>query len=101
MKISIKFSFVCLSVLILFKSFNSYSHDCKPFSLVKKIFQTSLKEPISGIDSSIDIEEAYCTQDKLNYLINQKHNDKIGYKVGFTSNAAQEMVPDSNAWILQ
>jgi len=57
---------------------------------VKSIFEGVPNKPILVLHENITIEQAYCGQDKLNYLINKKYNDKIGYKVGFTGKALQK-----------
>ena len=66
------------------------AHDCISFNQAKSILDGFPKQPISGLENNITLEEAYCAQEKLNYLIKKKYNDKIGYKVGFTGKALQE-----------
>lgn len=80
---------VLLSSFLLFEKKNTFAHECISFSQVKKIYDGFPSKPIKVIDSSISLESAYCVQEKLNYLINRKYNDKIGYKVGFTGKALQ------------
>ena len=67
------------------------SHECIAFDKVKTILEGHPQKPISVVDNSITLESAYCVQEKLNFLINRKYNDKIGYKVGFTGKATQKM----------
>jgi 2-keto-4-pentenoate hydratase len=66
------------------------SHDCISFVQAKKILEGFPDKPITQIDNSLSLEEAYCAQEKLNYLIKKKFNDKVGYKVGFTGEALQK-----------
>lgn len=66
------------------------AHDCITFSQAKIILEGFPKRVITAFDNDISLEEAYCAQDKLNYLIKRKFSDKIGYKVGFTGKALQE-----------
>ncbi len=69
---------------------NSFSHDCIPFSAVKEILNGFPTKPIINLDNNLTLEEAYCAQEKINYLINKKNNDRVGYKVGFTGEALQK-----------
>ena len=62
-------------IIHLFSSV-SYSHDCISFTEATNILEGFPKKPIIGIESDINLEEAYCAQDKLNYLIKKKYNDK-------------------------
>ena len=64
------------------------SHDCLTMDVAKTVFNNEGKQPIMVLDNTISLE-AYCGQEKLNYLINKKYNDKIGYKVGFTGKALE------------
>ncbi|MBF95639.1 MAG: 2-keto-4-pentenoate hydratase [Alphaproteobacteria bacterium MarineAlpha9_Bin4] len=66
------------------------AHDCISFSQAKQFLAGFPTEPIKIIKENIALDEAYCAQEKLNYLIKKKHNDKIGYKVGFTGKALQD-----------
>ena len=68
----------------------SNAHDCISFSQAQQILEGFPSKPITVIDNTLTLEEAYCAQDKLNYLIKKKFNDKIGYKVGFTGEALQK-----------
>ena len=43
----------------------------------KTIFNNESKQPIMVLDNTISLEEAYCGQEKLNYLINKKYQDKL------------------------
>ncbi len=76
------FKFLFLSIL--------QAHDCITLTLAKLILEGFPKIPITDFENDITLEEAYCAQDKLNYLIKKKYSDKIGYKVGFTGKALQE-----------
>ena len=80
--------FLFINIILTVASSNS--HDCISFSQAKEILDGFPKNPISEIDSNLSLEEAYCAQDKLNYLIKKKYNDKIGYKVGFTGETLQK-----------
>ena len=77
--------------LIFIFSTSLNAHDCLTMDTAKTIFNSEGKQPIMVLDNTISLEEAYCGQEKLNYLINKKYNDKIGYKIGFTGKALQEM----------
>ena len=66
------------------------AHDCITFSQAEKILEGFPNKPITEIENTLTLEEAYCAQDKLNYLIKKKFNDKVGYKVGFTGEALQK-----------
>ncbi len=79
--------FFCIN--LLFHS-NLYSHDCIAFSEAKSILNGHPKEAITEINEDITLEEAYCAQEKINYLLKKEYNDVIGYKVGFTGNALQK-----------
>ncbi len=68
----------------------SNAHDCISFSQAQQILDGFPSKPITVIDNTLTLEEAYCAQDKLNYLIRKKFDDKIGYKVGFTGEALQK-----------
>ena len=68
----------------------SNAHDCISFSQAKQILEGFPNTPITAIEHTLTLEEAYCAQDKLNYLIRKKFDDKIGYKVGFTGEALQK-----------
>ncbi len=70
--------------------FSVKAHDCLTMDVAKTIFNNENKNPILVLNENITLEEAYCGQEKLNYLINKKYNDKIGYKVGFTGKLLQE-----------
>ncbi len=82
--------FTKILILIYIFSTSLSSHDCLTMDIAKTIFNNEGKQPIMVLDNTISLEEAYCGQEKLNYLINKKYNDKIGYKVGFTGKALQE-----------
>jgi 2-keto-4-pentenoate hydratase len=58
--------------------------------VAKSIFNGIANKPIIVLNENITLEQAYCGQDKLNFLINKKYNDRIGYKVGFTGAALQK-----------
>ena len=75
-------------LLISFSSIKA--HDCISFLQATKILEGFPNKPITEIESNLSLEEAYCAQDKLNYLIKKKYNDKIGYKVGFTGEVLQK-----------
>ena len=81
-------------VLLLFVFFvftNSLSsHDCISMDKAKSILEGTPKKPILVLNENITLEQAYCGQEKLNYLLNKKYSDKIGYKVGFTGKATQK-----------
>ena len=84
---------ILILVLFIMSSFTSsrlYSHECIAFNKVKTILEGHPNKPIKVIEENISLESAYCVQEKLNFLINRKFNDKIGYKVGFTGQATQE-----------
>ena len=81
---------IVLFLLSLFFINKSFSHECIPFDKVKTILEGYPNKPIKEIEEDITLESAYCVQEKLNYLIKKKYNDKIGYKVGFTGKATQE-----------
>lgn len=66
------------------------SHDCLSMDTAKAIFAGIPNKPITVLYQNITLEQAYCGQEKLNYLINKKYGDKIGYKVGFTGKALQK-----------
>ena len=68
---------------------NIKAHDCLSMDTAKAIFKNENKKPIQVLNEKITLEEAYCGQEKLNYLINKKYNDKVGYKVGFTGKLLQ------------
>ncbi len=70
--------------------FELQSHDCISMQAAKAIFKKNHTQPITELSENITLEEAYCGQEKLNYLIKKKYNDKIGYKVGFTGKALQQ-----------
>ena len=70
---------------------NLLSHDCLSMNVAKEILNGFPNEPITVLEKNITLEEAYCGQEKLNFLINRKHKDKIGYKVGFTGKHTQDM----------
>ena len=74
----------------LFISFNIKSHDCLSMDQAKSIFEGIPDKPILVLNENITLEQAYCGQEKLNYLYKKKYNDKIGYKVGFTGKALQK-----------
>ena len=82
--------FIKIFILICIFSTSLSSHDCLTMDVAKTVFNNEGKQPIMVLDNTISLEEAYCGQEKLNYLINKKYNDKIGYKVGFTGKALQE-----------
>ena len=84
----LRYSF--FSFLNFIFAFNLYAHDCIPFSDAKAIIKGFPKEPITVINDDITLEEAYCAQEKVNYLLKKKYNDQIGYKVGFTGKSLQE-----------
>ena len=67
------------------------SHDCISMDAAKDIFYANANKPISLLNQNVTLEEAYCGQEKVNFLINRKYKDKIGYKVGFTSKKIQKM----------
>ena len=48
---------------------NLYSHDCIAFSEAKSILNGHPKEVITEINEDITLEEAYCAQEKINYLL--------------------------------
>ena len=76
--------------LPIFLNYNIKAHDCLSMDVAKAIFNNENKKPIQVLNEKITLEEAYCGQEKLNYLINKKYNDKIGHKVGFTGKLLQE-----------
>ena len=80
-----------LFLLVYFFSLKLFTHECISFIKVKNIFEGHPDKPISVLEEDITLESAYCVQEKLNFLINRKYKDKIGYKVGFTGKASQEM----------
>lgn len=90
--INSKLIFSYLKFIILFYVLhnNLNAHDCLTMDTAKAIFNNDDKRPITVLDPNMSLEEAYCGQEKLNYLINKKYNDKIGYKVGFTGKALQD-----------
>ena len=47
------------------------SHDCLTMDVAKTVFNNEGKQPIMVLDNTISLEEAYCGQEKLNYLINK------------------------------
>ena len=82
---------VKLYCLIYFISFNySFAHDCLNMDVAKSILENDSQKPLSILNQDVTLEEAYCAQEKLNFLINKKFNDKVGYKVGFTSKDLQK-----------
>ena len=84
-------NFYLLFLLIFIFSISTLkSHDCISFVQAKNILEGFPDKPITEIDNSLSLEEAYCAQEKLNYLIKKKFNDKVGYKVGFTGEALQK-----------
>ena len=48
------------------------AHDCISFSQAETILEGFPNKPITEIESTLTLEEAYCAQDKLNYLIKKK-----------------------------
>ncbi|MAH89001.1 MAG: hypothetical protein CMJ06_03015 [Pelagibacterales bacterium] len=86
----IKNIYALFILLVIFLTFKIKAHDCLSMDVAKAIFNNENKEPIQVLNDKITLEEAYCGQEKLNYLINKKYNDKIGYKVGFTGKVLQE-----------
>ncbi len=81
-----------LSFFFFFKQlYLATSHDCISMDAAKDIFYANANQPISLLNQDITLEEAYCGQEKVNFLINRKYKDKIGYKVGFTSKKIQKM----------
>ncbi len=80
---------IILSLLSFFFLNKSFCHECMAFDKVKTILEGHPNKPIKVIDENITLESAYCVQEKLNYLIKKKYNDKIGYKVGFTGKTTQ------------
>ena len=75
---------------LLFFINNLVAHDCISMDKAKAIFEGAPKKPILVLNENITLEQAYCGQQKLNYLLNKKYNDKIGYKVGFTGEKLQK-----------
>ena len=69
---------------------NIFAHDCISFSQAKNILEGFPSKPITEIENDISLEKAYCAQEKINYLLKKKFNDKVGYKVGFTGKKLQE-----------
>ena len=84
-----KFNLIVILFYFFFMPFLC-SHDCISFSEAKNLLEGHPKKPITVIEENISLEEAYCAQDKFNYLLRKRYNDKIGYKVGFTGKALQE-----------
>ena len=82
------YSYFFINIIIYSSSSNA--HDCISFMQASTILDGFPNKPITEIDSKLTLEEAYCAQEKLNYLIKKKFNDKIGYKVGFTGEALQK-----------
>ncbi len=79
-----------LASLIFIVSLKIKAHDCLSMDTAKSIFAGIPDKPIIVLNENITLEQAYCGQEKLNYLINKKYNDKVGYKVGFTGKALQK-----------
>ncbi len=69
---------------------NIISHDCISMDVAKEIFENNSESYISKLNDNLTLEEAYCGQEKLNYLIKKKYNDPVGYKVGFTGKQLQK-----------
>ena len=84
---------ICLTILfnIIISSSVIFAHDCISFSQAESVLKGFPNKPITEIESTLTLEEAYCAQDKLNYLIKKKFNDKVGYKVGFTGKTLQKV----------
>ena len=82
--------YLLLLLTCIFNISTLKSHDCISFVQAKNILEGFPDKPITEIDTSLSLEEAYCAQEKLNYLIKKKFNDKVGYKVGFTGEALQK-----------
>ena len=78
-------------VFVIFSFIKIQAHDCLSMNEAKSILEGSPKSIITVLDEDISMEEAYCTQEKVNYLIKKEYNDKIGYKVGFTGKATQKI----------
>ena len=66
------------------------AHDCISMDKAKSIYEGIPNKPILVLNQNITLEQAYCGQQKLTYLLNKKYKDKIGYKVGFTGKATQK-----------
>ena len=84
------FAFFIFILPVIFTTYTIKAHDCLSMDVAKAIFKNENKKPIQVLNDKITLEEAYCGQEKLNYLINKKYNDKIGYKVGFTGKLLQK-----------
>ena len=63
--------FFKIFILIYIFSSSLNSHDCLTMDIAKTIFNNEGKQPIMVLDNTISLEEAYCGQEKLNYLINK------------------------------
>ena len=72
-------------------TYNLSAHDCLSFKDAKEIYAGFPNKPINNLSFNFTLEEAYCGQEKVNYLIKKEHDDPIGYKVGFTNKTMQEM----------
>ncbi|MDC3024087.1 hypothetical protein OA264_01270 [Alphaproteobacteria bacterium] len=83
------YHFIMIIYIFVYKS-QAIAHDCISFSQAEEILNGFPMKPITVIDYELSLEEAYCAQEKLNFLIKKKNNDKIGYKVGFTGEALQK-----------
>jgi 2-oxo-hept-3-ene-1,7-dioate hydratase len=81
--------FLLFSLFVLTNGLNA--HDCISMDKAKNIYEGIPDKPILVLNQNITLEQAYCGQQKLNYLLNKKYKDKIGYKVGFTGKATQKM----------
>ena len=67
----LNFYFLFLLIFI-FNISTLKSHDCISFVQAKNILEGFPDKPITEIDNSLSLEEAYCAQEKLNYLIKKK-----------------------------
>jgi len=84
------FKSITLLLFSLFVLINGLvAHECISMDNAKNIYEGIPDKPILVLNENITLEQAYCGQQKLNYLLNKKYKDKIGYKVGFTGKATQ------------
>ena len=64
--------FIKIFILIYIFSTSLSSHDCLTMDVAKTVFNNEGKQPIMVLDNTISLEEAYCGQEKFNFLINKK-----------------------------
>ncbi len=87
MKYTIKF----LVTILLFLFSNNILAKCISDIDVKNIYNGFPKKPITIISKNISLKDAYCVQKKLTNLIAKNNEPHIGYKVGFTGKASQDI----------